>query len=137
MLCSCCLPAEMPTLTLMLSSSTIILAPLALPRPWHAAPFAAISSSASPPAPQMFPRHVLEHIVMGSAQRCPVDALARYHRSVSIMFMDIVGASSCSDCPVQTVTAQCIAPCLLALPLTVPVLPLPSRVHYHVQRGGA
>ena len=48
-----------------------------------------------PLSSQMFPRHVLEHVVSGAPSGADsVASLATSHDSVTIMFMDIVGGFS-------------------------------------------
>ena len=42
---------------------------------------------------QMFPRHVLEHMMSPKETAESVEKLAWSHRDVTIMFMDIVGES--------------------------------------------
>ena len=46
---------------------------------------------------QMFPRHVLEHVVRGPPKDPDhVSGLATFHECTTIMFMDIVGFTSMS-----------------------------------------
>lgn len=48
---------------------------------------------------QMFPRHILEHMIIPKETAGSVEQLASSHGNVTVMFMDIVGgSSSISDC---------------------------------------
>ena len=62
-------------------------------------PTLTVSSQLTPLPPQMFPRHVIEHMVRSGASPAPDGSdnqLASFHEGVSVMFMDIVGFTAMS-----------------------------------------